>query len=156
MYNLNPKAMKNIIILLIALSATFTLTAQRYSYFSERKGEIIKTDGSSFVVNNLTLMYWKMSMGRVVDYYGTSKLKAKDVEIDINKVQSIEFIKEDDGPEYINFYANIKLKSGGSGRFLINRVYNNGQNNPHYSFVGKNDFGIIDVKIWDVKKVLYN
>lgn len=148
--------MKNILMLFITLSVTCTLTAQRYHHFSERKGEIIKTDGSSVVVNNLTLMYWKFSMGRVTDCYGTSKLKAQDIEIDINRVQSIEFIKEEDGTDYINFYAEVKLLSGQSGRFLVKRVFNNGRNNPYYSFVGKNDFGIIEVKIWDVKKVIYH
>ena len=148
--------MRKILLILIALSVANALCAKDYHYFSERKGEIIKTDGSSMSVNNLTLMYWKWSNGSVKACYGTSKLKTKDIKIDINKVQTIEFLKESDGTDYVNFYSIITLKSGESGKFLIKRVYNNGHNNPYYSFVGKNSFGIVEVKIWDVKKIIYD
>lgn len=148
--------MKKITFTIISLVLAITLFAQKYHYFSDRKGEIIKTDGSSYVLNNLSLMSWDFSMGQVTNLYGTSKLKCKEIDIDLKKVKSIEFVKESDGTDYIHFYAVVKLESGATGKYLIKKAYNNGQNNPYYSFVGKNDFGVVEVKIWDVKKVLFH
>jgi hypothetical protein len=144
--------MKKLIFLLSALNLVLLVNAQTYSYFSDRKGVIINSDGSSITVNNLTLMYWDMMMGNITALYGTSKLKCKEIEIDLKDVRSLEFLKESDGTDYTDFYVDVLLKSGTSGRFLIKRVYSRG---PYFSFVGKNDFGTVAVKMWDVKKVLY-
>lgn len=155
LFILKKRAMRRFLLLFIMLNVVFQLSAQKYYYFSKRNGEIIKTDGTSVTVDNLTLMNWKWSAGSVEAGYGTSKLKAKEIEIDLNNVRSIEFSKESDGTNFIYFYANITLKSGESGKYLMQKVYNNGHNNPNYSFVGKNAFGTIEFKIWDVKKVTY-
>lgn len=147
----------NIIIIVLLGLSSFSSVAQRYHYFSSSKGAVTKWDGQKFELQNLTLMSWRHSFGRVTDLYGETKLKCEDIEISISEVKSISFEKvEDPQPEYILFFANVMLKNGNTGRFLVSRVLNNGYNNPYYSFVGKNDFGTVEIKIWDVKSITFD
>jgi hypothetical protein len=147
--------MRFYIILCVLILSANTLNAKDYYYFSNRNGQIIKTDGTTVELNYLTLMEWKWDFGSVVACYGRSKLKCKEIEIDMGSVKSIEFEKENENPDYVLFYAVVTLKTGTTDKILVKRVYNNGMNNPSYSFVGKNEFGTVEVKMWDVKHVEY-
>lgn len=140
-------------LILFCLLSNFAM-AKDYRNFSTRSGKLITTDRNVITVRNLTLMSWDWDSGRVKVCIGTSKLRCKDIEIEMHRVRSIDFEKtQDSDPKFILFYAVVTLKNGTKRKILMDRVYNNGMNNPYYSFVGKSDFGIEEIKLWDVKYV---
>ena len=146
--------MKNIFSVLFLFFIINTLQAKDYKYFSHRKGQVVKTDGSRLSLNELTLMEWDWNSGRIKGCCGVLKLKCKNIEIEMKNVRSMEFSKEKDSdPKWIRFMVNVTMRNGSQREFLVQRFYDDGRNVPYYSFVGKSDFGVEEAIMWKVKRV---